>query len=136
MRVAQNRAVLSESGFSGLEDFQDSNGGRVWERQALVGIRIGGQSARWAMRNPENPTNPANPDSDKDARIWIPAFAGMTGGGRGIAPSTLYALRFFAQRMAAAVAPMARAAPPSAALATTAGERDADGGGCESASAR
>ena len=34
---------LSESGFSGLEDFQDSYGGRVFNRQALVHFRVGGE---------------------------------------------------------------------------------------------
>ena len=33
---------LSESGFAGLEDLQDSAGERVRDRRALVGARIGG----------------------------------------------------------------------------------------------
>ena len=71
MRVV--RALLSESGFIGLKDFQDSPGERVCDRRALVGTRNGGilvmeKSARCAKRNPENPTNPVNPDSDKDAQ--------------------------------------------------------------------
>ena len=35
------RAPLSESGFSGLKDFQESTGERVCYRRALVGNRIG-----------------------------------------------------------------------------------------------
>lgn len=34
-------ALLSESGFEGLKDFQDSPSERVCDRQTLVGARIG-----------------------------------------------------------------------------------------------
>ena len=34
-------APLSESGFAGLEDFQDATGARVFHWRALAGIRIG-----------------------------------------------------------------------------------------------
>ena len=55
---------LSESGFMGLKDFQDSYGGRVCDRRALALFGLGGfsvmeKSARRAKRNP------INPDSDK-----------------------------------------------------------------------
>ena len=41
-RFSRLRPPLSESGFTGLKDFQDSAGARVCDRQALAGIRIGG----------------------------------------------------------------------------------------------
>ena len=47
----QRAARLSESGFAGLEDFQDSYGGRVCDRRALVGIRIGGICGCGEKRN-------------------------------------------------------------------------------------
>ena len=64
--------VLSESGFSGLWDFQDSARLSLYGKRSSVFVLRGfpdmGERAGWAKRNPENPANPVNPDSDKGAQ--------------------------------------------------------------------
>ena len=69
--VFRERAYLSESGFIGLKDFQDSYGGArlrrvgVCPHSAWRDFGLWRKARGWAERNPENPNNPINPDSDK-----------------------------------------------------------------------
>ena len=62
--------ILSESGFTGLSDFQDSprafSPGKRLSVFGLSGFSVVAKGASWAKRNSENPANPVNPDSDKD----------------------------------------------------------------------
>ena len=72
------RAGLSESGFAGLKDFQDSSGVRFGWASAcphpkLAEFPATEKIAIRAKRNPENPPNPINPDSDKGARSTPPS---------------------------------------------------------------